>query len=93
MKKIRFGYCRIRMLCLVLMVALFLLPLTVTAADGKLLIPMDRTQTNHLRAYGIAYHLLSTGEKAKWLLNYRGGSFLLPNVSSVVEKCLTWGVR
>jgi hypothetical protein len=42
-----------------------------------LLVPMDLSQTNHLRAYGHAYHTLQAGEKVSWLLNYRGGSFLM----------------
>ncbi|MEJ2202820.1 MAG: hypothetical protein P8170_01785, partial [Gemmatimonadota bacterium] len=41
-----------------------------------LLVPMDRSQQNHLRAYGLTYWTLTKGEKAEWLLNYRGGSFL-----------------
>ena len=46
-------------------------------AAAWLLIPMDLTQSNHLRAYGVAFHCLQAGEKVNWLLNYRGGSFLL----------------
>jgi hypothetical protein len=40
------------------------------------LIPMDLTQTNHLKAYGIAYLMLTRGIQVEWLLNYKGGSFL-----------------
>jgi len=43
----------------------------------KLLIPMDRTQTDHLKAYGVVFWSLQRGLPAEWLLNYRGGSFLL----------------
>jgi hypothetical protein len=51
-----------------------------TPASGQyLLVPMDETQANHLRAYGLTYHALSLGETAEWLLNYRGGSFLVPD--------------
>ncbi len=46
-------------------------------ADQFLLIPMDLDQRNHLRAYGVAFHTLQSGDKVNWLLNYRGGSFLL----------------
>src|SRR6266436_2077587 len=49
------------------------------AALAKLLIPMDDHQTDHLKAYGLTYWTLSRGEKCEWLLNYRGGSFLLPD--------------
>jgi len=56
--------------------------LTVTAAPaaraaGYLLVPMDLDQKNHLRAYGHAFHTLQAGDKVNWLLNYRGGAFLM----------------
>ena len=38
---------------------------------------MDLTQTDHLKAYGITFHALLDGLKADWLLNYRGGSFMM----------------
>ena len=41
---------------------------------------MDRDQADHLKAYGLAYWTLERGEKAEWLLNYRAGSFLLPDL-------------
>ncbi len=46
--------------------------------SAQLLIPMDDAQKDHLRAYGIVYQVLQKGQKAKILLNYRGGSFLIP---------------
>lgn len=52
--------------------------LGASAACADLLVPMDLSQTNHLKAYGFAYHVLSRGENVRWLLNYRGGSFLVP---------------
>ncbi|MFN2399649.1 MAG: asparagine synthetase B [Gemmatimonadaceae bacterium] len=45
-----------------------------------LLVPMDDEQQNHLKAYGLTYNALKDGLKAEWLLNYRGGSFLLPDL-------------
>ena len=48
-----------------------------TGASAKLLVPMDDAQTDHLKAYGLAYWVLAHGQTAEWLLNYRGGSFLL----------------
>ena len=51
------------------------LPLAVQA-DDYMLIPMDLKQTNHLKAYGLAYRMLTQGIDVEWLLNYRGGSFL-----------------
>ncbi len=46
-------------------------------AQSHLLIPMDSQQADHLRAYGVAYHALELGLETEWLLNYRGGSFLV----------------
>src|SRR5512135_2728603 len=43
-----------------------------------LLVPMDEAQADHLKAYGVAFRALERGEKSEWLLNYRGGSFLIP---------------
>ena len=45
----------------------------------QLLIPMDDAQQNHLKAYGLTFQALKVGMKAEWLLNYRGGAFLLPD--------------
>jgi hypothetical protein len=53
---------------------------------------MDRSQTNHLRAYGLTYWLLERGETAEWLLNYRGGSFLLPDIDAVRREAALRGV-
>ena len=41
---------------------------------NHILIPMDQSQSNHLKAYGVAYHALKQGYEIQWLLNYRGGS-------------------
>ncbi len=46
-------------------------------SQSYLLVPMDSRQTDHLRAYGVAYHALELGLETEWLLNYRGGSFLI----------------
>jgi hypothetical protein len=50
--------------------------LAATALGQKILIPMNFTQTDHLKAYGICYWTLKQGVNVEWLLNYRGGSFL-----------------
>ncbi|MCU0619704.1 MAG: hypothetical protein MUF40_07405 [Gemmatimonadaceae bacterium] len=47
------------------------------AGAQHLLVPMDDEQRNHLKAYGLTYAALQRGEKGEWLLNYRGGAFLL----------------
>jgi len=70
---------------------IFLFSLTVKASF--LLLPMDETtQQNHLKAYGITYWCLSKDYKASWLLNYRGGSFLLPDVEEIRKECQIRGV-
>jgi hypothetical protein len=60
----------------VLTVAFLLAPATTFAQ--MMLVPMDLSQTNHLKAYGHAYRALVRGYNVQWLLNYRGGSFLMP---------------
>jgi len=60
---------------------------------SSILIPMDaETQKNHLKAYGITYWVLSKQQKVQWLLNYRGGSFLLPDGESIRKECQIRGV-
>jgi hypothetical protein len=61
-------------------------------AQSKLLIFMDLNQTNHLKAYGITFNALDGGEKADWLLNYRGGSFMLDYSKELAIKCRIRGV-
>ena len=58
--------------------AVFLPPFRPSALPS-LLVPMDESQTDHLKAYGLAYRAIQAGLKAEWLLNYRGGAFLLPD--------------
>ncbi len=56
-------------------------------------IPMsDNNQSNHLKAYGITYWTLKNGLKAKWLLNYDGGAFLLEHNDEIVTECKIRGV-
>lgn len=55
-------------------------------------IPMDDTQFDHLRAYGVVYNSLRAGVKTEWVLNYRGGSFLLEDRSIVRELLMITGV-
>ena len=66
---------------------------TISAKAGFILIPMDETtQQNHLKAYGITYWALDKQYKVSWLLNYRGGSFLLPDASEIRKECQIRGV-
>ena len=62
------------------------------AQASMILIPMDKTQTNHLKAYGITFWALEREIPAEWLLNYRGGSFLLPNIEKIQNQCVIRGV-
>ena len=64
----------------------------MTAQASMILIPMDETQSNHLKGYGIAFWALEQEVPVEWLLNYRGGSFLLPNHSSIENECIIRGV-
>jgi hypothetical protein len=58
-----------------------------------ILLPMDDvSQKNHLKAYGITYWCLDKQFKASWLLNYRGGSFLLPDAPEIRKECQIRGV-
>lgn len=60
---------------------------------SSILIPMDAdTQKNHLKAYGMTYWVLAKQQKVQWLLNYRGGSFLLPDGESIRKECQIRGV-
>ncbi|RTY86791.1 asparagine synthetase B [Flavobacterium sp. GT3R68] len=69
----------------------FLISLSVKASF--ILLPMDETtQQNHLKAYGITYWCLDKNYKASWLLNYRGGSFLLPDAPEIRKECQIRGV-
>lgn len=73
------------------------LPLLLLLFAGQsfanaILIPMDDSQTNHLKAYGIAYTTLKNNTEIDWLLNYRGGSFLLNFSSNTQKECLVRGV-
>lgn len=52
----------------------------------------ETTQKNHLKAYGITYWCLNKQYKASWLLNYRGGSFLLPDAEEIRKECQIRGV-
>src|ERR1041385_4784825 len=57
-----------------------------------LLIPMDDDQQNHLKAYGLTYNSIKGTQKAEWLLNYRGGSFLLPDLPELRRQAALDGV-
>ncbi|MEW7279112.1 asparagine synthetase B [Aquimarina sp. 2201CG1-2-11] len=67
--------------------------LAIQSYASYILIPMDaESQQNHLKAYGITYWTLSNDLKVKWLLNYRGGSFLMPDTETIRKECTIRGV-
>jgi hypothetical protein len=62
------------------------------AWSNQVLVFMDETQENHLKAYGVTYWALTKDYKVTWLLNYRGGSFLFPNGADIIKECKLKGV-
>jgi hypothetical protein len=72
---------------------LFFLFISANIFASYILIPMDaESQKNHLKAYGITFWTLEEQQKVKWLLNYRGGSFLLPDFEEIKRECQIRGV-
>lgn len=70
---------------------LFML-ITALCRAASILIPMDEDQKNHLKAYGITFWALKNGLETDWLLNYRGGSFLMKYSQSIESECKIRGV-
>ncbi len=66
--------------------SLFFLSPFFLVAQQYVLIPMDASQTNHLKAYGVVFNHITDGNTAQWLLNYRGGSFLATIENDIVRK-------
>jgi len=75
-----------------LLIFLFLCLTALPARAAFLLIPMDETQRNHLKAYGIAFWVLQKEVEVSWLLNYRGGSFMFPYNKTLESECTIRGV-
>jgi len=75
----------------ILTFALALLSFSDLSAQ-KILIPMNLSQTNHLKAYGITFWALEAGLEVEWLLNYRGGSFMLDYSENIARECRVRGV-
>ena len=82
------AFNRLKSFCFV-----FFLCISLKAFASYILIPMDaKSQSNHLKAYGITYWVLSQNQNVKWLLNYRGGAFLMPSSERIKRECLIRGV-
>ncbi len=75
--------------CIFIIVFLLLL---IKVQAAYLLIPMDQSQKNHLKAYGVAYWVLQQDVEVNWLLNYRGGSFMIKYAKPIENECFIRGV-
>lgn len=67
---------------------LIFLNVVLTVRGAYIVIPMDETQTNHLKAYGIAYWMLTKEVNIDWMLNYRGGSFMVKHLQVFENECI-----
>ena len=67
--------------------------LTNQMKAAYIFIPMDGSQTNHLKAYGIAYFALTKEIDVDWLLNYKGGSFAFKKTADIEKECIVRGVK
>jgi len=75
-----------------ILVLTFLAALTPCVRAEQLLIPMDESQANHLKSYGLAYWVLGKGVEVEWLLNYRGGSFMVSAQPFIEAECRVRGI-
>ena len=71
---------------------ILLLSLILPIKAAYILIPMDETQSNHLKAYGIAYWILTKDVNVDWMLNYKGGSFMVKYLQVFENECIIRGV-
>ncbi len=76
----------------ILILITLLILISTSAKSAYILIPMDDKQSEHLKAYGISYWTLQNGIEIKWLLNYRGGSFLINFYKDIQSECAVRGV-
>lgn len=74
-------------MCRRLILIYLLIGISFRSFASYILIPMDTYQSNHLKSYGIAYWILNQNQNIKWLLNYRGGAFLVPNSEKISREC------
>lgn len=76
-----------------LLVVLGIVSTGISSNAASILIPMDETQTDHLKAYGIAWNVLDHKGAVKWLLNYRGGAYLFEYNKEDEQRCLESNVK
>jgi hypothetical protein len=77
---------------LLLAVLVCLCALSTPTAAQRLLIPMDLQQTDHLKAYGLAFWILEREVSVEWLLNYRGGAFAVDAIDLIAREARIRGV-
>ncbi len=70
------------------LILIVILSAQIIAQSASILIPMDKSQTNHLKAYGVAFWVLEREVEIDWLLNYRGGSYLIPYNEIIESECV-----
>lgn len=81
-----------RQICFLKIISIAMIIFSTPAFSQKILIPMDLKQTDHLKAYGVAYWTLQKGINVEWLLNYRGGSFLTDYNAAIERELRIRGV-
>lgn len=82
----------VKLLRYFLVFVMILLKSTLATNAAYLLVPMDNSQSNHLKAYGIAYWSLENDVEIDWLLNYRGGSFMIKYFQKIENELIVRGV-
>ncbi|TXI84902.1 MAG: asparagine synthetase B [Crocinitomicaceae bacterium] len=75
------------------LVLVFVIGLFFQGRATQLLVPMDDSQSDHLKAYGISFWALENTVVIEWLLNYRGGSFLMPHLKTIEEELILRNVK
>ncbi|MDP2424591.1 MAG: asparagine synthetase B [Bacteroidales bacterium] len=71
-----------------IIISAFIVLFAFQGFSAYMLIPMDNTQRNHLKAYGIAYWVLTQNVEISWLLNYRGGAFMFQHHQNFENECI-----
>ncbi len=76
----------------ILLTVILLVFIKLSSFGAQILVPMDDSQQNHLKAYGIAYEVLTYDVDISWLLNYRGGSFMFDHHDEFENELMVRGV-
>lgn len=76
-----------------LLLCFSLVLISISSHASQILVPMDDSQSDHLKAYGVSFWVLENDVVMEWLLNYRGGSFLFPHLVAIEEELVIRGVK